>query len=100
MRTREVSAVEYGPRRSKYGRGWTTMVGTLEKHGPDGKLRALVGTERWTASTAKRWRLALRDYAKRHAPAGVRLSLRICARNGLVFTWLPKVGKRRGRGRP
>ena len=87
MKTRVVETIEHKHRRTKYGRAWKVVIATLTKHGPDGKLRALVGTERWQASTLKHWRTSLRDFAKRHAPTGARLFMRICAKNGLVFAW-------------
>jgi len=90
MKTREIEQIVRQPRISKYAKAWGPMTYSLANNGPDGKLRALVGTERWKTGTLKRWRMGLRDFAKRHTPAGVRLSLRICAKNGLVFTWKPK----------
>jgi len=87
MKIRVVDRTVRRPVASRYASLFRQIQASLEQDGVDGQLRALVGAERWYRKTLRRWAWGLRDYAKRHPVAGHRLSLHVCATNGLVFAW-------------
>jgi len=94
MKTRlveEIKPARRGPR-SKYQRHVRVIEESLEGNGADDRFRALVGTEKWHARRQKSTSLGIREHFKRHPVAGCRLSLRLCAVNGLVFRWT-KIGR-------
>jgi len=65
------------------------MKKALDEHDPDGKRRALVGSEKWSHTKLRAITKGLRFHYHAHRIPGVRLSLASCAENGLVFAWHP-----------
>jgi len=88
MKTRRIETTTHKPRKSKYAAAFNAMTASLQEDGP-GQLRAVEGTQTWNPDTLQRWRMNLADYNRRHPIEGFRLSIRVCAENGLCFVWQP-----------
>jgi len=88
MKTRRITTTVHRTYKSKYRAAWKAIFASLQEDGP-GELRSIEGTETWQRDTLKRWSLGVRDYGRRRPVDGFRLSIRICAENGLCFVWQP-----------
>ena len=96
MKVQIIEASEPQARRpkSKYDKELRAIQDVLDSQGPDGKFRAIAGSERWTKIHLARTIYGIRGLAKAHGLVEKHhLALSRCCRSGLVFRWLPVKGK-------